>query len=308
MRYVYLLLIGIIFCMQTDAQTTYRYRFGGGLHEVASKGPVLKAVCAGAFKWESLPAGVTKGVYRFEKGCGLEYDDNVKNLLSSGSYTIELYFKLDTITGYKKVIDYDSLSKDAGFYNQGGKLVLYSTFTSADSFLGDDKYMYIVVTRNGTTKDMYVYANNKVAGMMNDATDQYKYGTDKKLFFFRDDNGTSGEHTGGSVAAINISDYVMDSATVKSNFGNLASRVGIDEVEETKTLNVYPNPVAEVLNIDAAHDMHCTVTDIAGRVLMNFEVVRGANNIAVNNMPAGMYLLTATADGGEQRVYKIVKQ
>ena len=309
MKKIYLLLFIVFSVCTVTAQTTHRYRFGGGLHELSAKGPVLGAHCAGSYKHESLPAGISKNVYRFEKGCGLAYDDNSKNILSSGSYTIEMYFKLDTISGYKKLIDFDSLSTDAGFYNQSGKLVLYSTFTSADSFLGDNTYNYVVVTRDGTTKRMYVYVNNKVAGTLFDSTGRYAYGTDKVLVFFEDDNGTGGEQTGGSVAMINISDQVMDSNTIKSNYASLANRMSIDNAPGASVAEVYPNPVGDQLHISTTVAADITITDVTGRTTAAFSLSQGKHTVPLQSYQPGIYFVKLSDKAaGANVIYKIVKQ
>lgn len=309
MKQLYSLLLTFCIVISANAQSTYRYVFANGMNEIFYKGPALTSACSGTYSWEALPAGASKNVYRFDKGCGLVFDDATKNFLSSGSYTIELYFKLDTITGYKKIIDYDSLNVDAGFYNQNGNLVLYNKLTTADSFVGADEYIYVAVTRDGSTKDMYVYANNTVAGTVNDANDQYMYGTDKKLIFFEDDNGTGGEQTGGKVALIQISDYAMDSNTIKSNYTNLSKTLSTEHIEVDEHISLYPNPATDILHIKSSVKLEGILYDVTGKTLMRQTLNKGQNNLMISELSPGVYLLEAkNEDSGDTHIYKIVKQ
>lgn len=310
MKYISTLLLALLFVFAADAQSTYRYNFSNGLNEVFWKGPLLTTACPGSYKWESLPAGVSKHAYYFNKGCGLYYNDSAKNLLASGSYTIELYFKLDTITGYKKLIDYDSQRVDPGFYNQSGKLALYSKFTSADSFLSAGEYHYLVLTRNGSTKDMYVYHNNTVVGMLNDNNDQYAYSSNKLLVFFSDDNSTNAEQSGGAVAMVNISDYVMDSTTVKGRYTNLPKTLGVDgTVLAGDAISIHPNPANDVVYINTPVAGSYILTDVTGKIQMTDALKQGSNSFFIGSMAVGVYFLKFTdADANGSKVYKIVKQ
>src|SRR5688572_20764575 len=128
MKKTLLTTVTIICSFASFAQNdTYRYHFNGHLNEMYSKAPALTAQCTGTYGTETL-VGVAKKTYRFDNGCGLIYNDAVRNFITSGQYTIELYFRIDTITGYKKLIDFDSLKQDAGLYNQNGRIVLYPSF------------------------------------------------------------------------------------------------------------------------------------------------------------------------------------
>lgn len=310
MKKLLLLPLAVLFIISATAQNkTYRFHFNNRLSEHIYQGDALSAMCPGNFSWVTVPAGIGKNVYNFDKGCGLVFNDSATNLLASGSYTIELYFKLDTMQGYKKLIDFDSLSVDPGFYNQSGKLVMYNNFTSADSTLGAGQYEYTAITRDGSTKEMYVYHNNKVIGTLNDNSDQYIYGTEKLLIFFKDDRGTGGEQTGGSVAMIQISNYVMDSTTIKNNYNGLATTLDIGEVTtDQQMLTVSPNPATDIVDISGIAAGSYTLYDITGRVITNGEIKAGKATIGLHPYPAGMYVLQVFNPDGQSTAYKLLKQ
>ena len=153
-----LLSISILACSTVAfAQNdTYKYHFNSNLNETYAKGPALSALCPGTFASEALPVGLTKATYRFNTGCGLVYHDAAKNFIASGTYTIELYFRLDTISGYKKLVDFDSLKQDAGLYNQSGKLGALSKFY-VSRFFYRSRHLSIRgdYTRWGEQEDVY---------------------------------------------------------------------------------------------------------------------------------------------------------
>jgi hypothetical protein len=78
---------------------------------------------------------------------------------------------------------------------------------------------------------------------------------------------------------------------------------GLEE-KETTTIRVYPNPVKELLHIDAgtAGIKSARLYDLSGRLLK--EGIGGALNVA--GLPTGMYFLLLETTGGKG-VYKVVK-
>ncbi len=289
---------------------TYSYNFNNGFNELYSRGPVLSSACTGTTATETLPITVTKKVYHFDKGCGIVFNDATKNFLSAGSYTIELYFKLDTVSGYKKIIDFDSLSQDAGYYNQSGKVVLYPNPASPDSMIPQGQYTYLAITRNATSKLMYMNCNGVTAGTYTDNTDKYVYDANKLLVFFQDDKSTNGEQSSGAVAMIHISNYAMDSTTVKSNYTNLHTTLHIASVDEIRSnVTVSPNPATDKVDVTVPGACSYLLSDVTGKVLRTGSFIGGTNVLPVYKLSPGMYLLrvTSKADGSSE-VIKLIKQ
>jgi hypothetical protein len=308
-----LLSVTVLVCALTASaqNVTHKYHFNGGLNEMYSLGPALTTACTtGTFASESLPVGLAKKTYRFEKGCGLVYNDATKNLIASGTYTIELYFRLDTVTGYKKLADFDSLKVDAGLYNQTGKIVLYPNFTSADSFVGAGVYQYVAITRDGSSKKMYINANGKTAGTYTDNTDLYKLGTAKLLTFFQDDKSTNTEQSKGAVAMIQISNYAIDSNTVKNNYTLLNHTLDVPAVETgTNKAQIYPNPATGDVHVMIGISCNYSICDLSGKTIATGTLKQGDNRIELGQLSRGMYLLNITANGGtERQTYKFVRQ
>lgn len=305
----FLLLPVLLLCVSAVfAQTTYKYHFNTNLHDAGGAGPDLIASCTAAYGVEALPIGFSKNVFQFNKGCGLTFDDAAGSFLASGSYTIEMYVKLDTVQGYTKFIDYDARTSDNGFYNQSGKIALYPHFTS-DSVIGAGTYFYIALTRDATSKNMYIYVNNQTLGKYADTGNQYVYDTHKNLVFFIDDSSTNHEDVTGAVAMLHISNYAMDSLVVKNNYTNLAATLTVPTATARNTnISIYPNPAAEFTNITVSAPVVYTLCDLAGKAIQNGTFSTGSNKFDLSRISTGMYLLHVSGRDGSTGVYKIVRQ
>lgn len=300
----------IVFCMLSNSMhaASYKYYFFYNLKEKAGTGPDLISQCTPTYTWETMPGGFGKSVDTFDKGCGLVFNDSLTSFLSTGTYTIEIYFRLDTTTGYKKLIDFNNLTADAGLYNFNGKLNLYPSFSS-DSLMGPNTYQYVALTRDNASKKMYIYHNNTVAGSYNDSTDKYIYGVNKRLIFFRDDTGTGNEQTGGAVALVAISNTAMDSTSIKNNYNGLVGTLLNIPSTNTDDIVLYPNPVVDNLYVTTTLSYSYSLLNITGVTLIEHTLDKGDNKISMDNFPSGIYLLkVASKDGNFSKTYFIQKQ
>lgn len=304
-----LLLPVLLFCVSAVfAQTTYKYHFNTNLHDAGAAGPDLIASCTAAYNIEALPIGFSKNVFQFDKGCGLTFDDAAGGFLTSGSYTIEMYVKLDTVQGYTKFIDYNARTSDKGFYNQSGKLALYPHLTS-DSLISGGNYFYIALTRDATTKNMYMYVNSQTAGKYSDTGNEYVYDTHKNLVFFIDDSTTHQEDVTGAVAMLHISNYAMDSVTIKGNYSNLAASLTVpNTIAQNGNISIYPNPAAEFANITVNAPVGYVLSDLTGKAIQNGVFSPGSNKLDLSQVSVGMYLLHLSGKDGSTGVYKIVRE
>lgn len=293
MKQIYLFLLLLSGSTVFAQNKTYKYDFFYSTKDKTGQGLDLEKQCTGSYSYQSIPSISTGGRvgFNFDKGCGLVFLDSTTNLLSAGNYTIELFFKIDTVKGYKKLIDYNNLNGDKGLYNFGGKISLYPKFTSADSVVAPNKFQYVAITRNATTKKMYMYFNNDTVGSYVDNAGDYVYGTNKRITFFRDDVGTGGEQAAGAVAYIAISNYEMDIATVKANYNNLSATLGVNELSTaTKGISVSPNPAKESVNVYSTVITFYELYDVLGKKIISGTLQEGNNTLTLHNISQGMYI------------------
>lgn len=89
--------------------------------------------------------------------------------------------------------------------------------------------------------------------------------------------------------------------------------VGIIDPEFAKQISVYPNPVAENLNLQISGNVHSfdnwtySLTDITGRVI-DFNLISSLNStIRMEDKASGIYFVNIT-DGNHQATFKVVKK
>ncbi len=84
--------------------------------------------------------------------------------------------------------------------------------------------------------------------------------------------------------------------------GESTNGVGINENLVTKSLNVYPNPASDAVNVTFESNSIATVsiTDLFGRTVYTNSANAGKNNISINtsNLSTGMYLVNVTSSNG----------
>lgn len=105
-------------------------------------------------------------------------------------------------------------------------------------------------------------------------------------------NGNLSFNTTASGATVNIPVVAQVSLTA------------LNEIDP-HTIHIYPNPFTDRFCVDGQlHDV--VITDITGRVYKTFELLQNCNN-ELSDIPAGVYIIHATA-GGEEMHVKLVHQ
>ncbi len=104
---------------------------------------------------------------------------------------------------------------------------------------------------------------------------------------------------------------MMSGKTGAATYSNVVS--GQTAAASIDAVSVFPNPAADgVLNIrlsggDGA-EATLTLADAAGRELQRITTTAAAQKMDVHGLPAGMYLLTCSTDGGARQTVKVTVQ
>lgn len=87
------------------------------------------------------------------------------------------------------------------------------------------------------------------------------------------------------------------------DFNNVLNKLSTEKVVKVENLNVYPNPVVDVLNISftSFESVPVTVTDMNGRDVYN-EVVSASVQVDMSFLPSGVYI--AKINNETKRVIK----
>ena len=73
-------------------------------------------------------------------------------------------------------------------------------------------------------------------------------------------------------------------------------------------VEVYPNPVSDVLHIGVEISSSYKLFSIVGTVIQSGNLQKGNNSIPVKSLHAGMYMLEVAGSDGERTIAKIIKQ
>ncbi|MBL8775256.1 MAG: hypothetical protein JNK12_04975 [Acidimicrobiales bacterium] len=126
------------------------YKFKGNRNSSVAGAPALFNVGPGAntFATENVD-GVNRTVLRFPQANGVELR-NATSVIPRDRYTIVMKFRLDDVSGYRRLINYvrsGSLADD-GLYNLAGSVVLLPNVFSAPAPIDPDEYVNLVLTRS----------------------------------------------------------------------------------------------------------------------------------------------------------------
>ena len=204
------------------SQSYYEYNFVDNFSEVKGIAPDLIPICSGAFMTDAINSCVKKGVYHFDFNCGLAFDNEAADNYISDEYTIEMYFKFQTLNSWKRIIDYKNRESDWGLYGFDGRVNFYNLTTSADAPFFANRYAHILVTRQAFSNEYKVYVDGLEYISFIDSN---KYGTlseENKLIFFQDDTVVKDEASEGEVSLIRIYDYILTPDEVFNNFTSLS--------------------------------------------------------------------------------------
>lgn len=306
-------IITTLYCTSYAQNAVKTYYFKGDFQEETQSAPALVPICEGAFANSFLPDyNLTRQAYNFEENCGFSYNDSTENFISSGSYSIALYFKMNELDSWKRVIDFKSRTTDRGCYVYYGQLNFYNIVTSTGSApFYTDSFSHYVITRDATTKKVEMYGDGNKFISFIDGNDDAVYDASKTLRFFQDDLVVSGEASAGTVALLKIYNYAMDSVNVKSEYDNLGNDItSIKTPTAQNVARVFPNPTSNILNIsipENSQNSSYQLLDIYGKNLMNGLLYNSTSKIDIGALSKGFYFLHIQIKGKTTEIKKVVK-
>jgi hypothetical protein len=234
----------------------------------------------------------------------------------TGTYSIEVIFKFDQLNGYERIIDFSNGNSDNGIYTYADCLNFYPTgdVGPCPGAFDTVNYRQIVITRNGTTKDMNVYVNGELFTNHNDATDYYKIGAapNDTIKFFRDDNVVSNEASSGNLAFIRMSDFELPPADVAQSFADFCFHItATDEIKNEVNVNISPNPVNRILNIQVSHadfsdDMKFDLVNVLEQNVLQIPIASELTSADLNNLTPGIYFYQVDSYQGVLTTGKII--
>jgi len=100
--------------------------------------------------------------------------------------------------------------------------------------------------------------------------------------------------------AEDCSTWEVDNALVYGTLG-----VGVPEIEEV-IIQVYPNPAADRLSVNCENQGNIKIISIAGKLMMQSSALKGVNNLNVQHLNPGLYMLQFTDESGNTSTQKLL--
>jgi OmpA-OmpF porin, OOP family len=229
--YVYFILGAYFIChfgSSAQAQKVLTYDFSNELTSYDSTAPALKVLgTEGSFVEEVLPelGNQKRTVYQFEANSGLQFNNNDAKGFLSGSYTVEVYFRLTDLGSWKRVLDFKNQKSDNGCYIYEGRLNFFNFATGEKAPVKPNEYVHYVFSRDAETHMIKMYVDGESKVEFRDPGDEAVLGSDQVLNFFQDDLIAKNEASAGAVALIRLYDRVMTPVFIKRNFQQLSKSI-----------------------------------------------------------------------------------
>jgi len=136
-------------------------------------------------------------------------------VIANDSYTIVALFRLSTITGYRRVIDFLDGASDSGVYFYNGQLLFYPVQGAGTTTIAANRYVQVVLTRDASTDQVAGYVNGVQQWAFADTSDIAVIDSNNTLNFFRDNlTGASHEDSAGAVARITLYNGALSASQV----------------------------------------------------------------------------------------------
>lgn len=221
-------LLAILFfgtSLTSFSQNQWTYDFNNGLNPIENGGPALKKLgMPGQFVREKISEteDLFRTVYKFEKNSGLQFDNRETKGFLNKSFTVEIYFKMDSLNNWKRILDLKNRKSNGGSYIQNGKLNFLDFAMNEKVPVRTNRYIHYVYSRDFDTKIIKLYINGLLKIEFTDPKTEGVLDNDQVLNLFQDDLIVGQESSAGSVALVRIYDRVMTPVFIRRSYQSLA--------------------------------------------------------------------------------------
>ncbi len=135
------------------------------VHEFALRGTLNDSV--GTTPLTSLGGQITALGYVFAANQGVSFSSPS---LSPINYSLEFSFKLDSVTGDRKLADFAGLTSNLGVYDRNGVLNFFPSSAPGPQIITAGTNVHVVITRNSATGVVSGYVNGQLSFSFTDTT------------------------------------------------------------------------------------------------------------------------------------------
>ncbi len=324
-----LLIASLVFFTMAKSfgQDQWTYDFNNGLLPIEKEGTSLKILGKpGQYLKEDIPNsdGLQRTVYQFEENSGLQFDNsNTKGFLSK-SFSIEIYFKMEKLDSWKRILDFKNRKSDFGSYIYDGKLNFYDYAMSEKARVRVNQYVHYVYSRDFDTKRIKMYIDGQLKVEFTDPGTEGMLDSDQVLNIFQDDLIANHEASAGSVALIRLYDRVMTPVFIRRSYFSLKNPKKSAEIvhsesiekdiEEDETMQTPQTKISNVTgkvfdgkSLNPINDAAINVRKMTDNSLVaESKTINGA--FSFDLQPYERYLISASAEGFDAKHIPIKTQ
>lgn len=221
----------------------------------------------------------------------------------SSERTIAFWAKTNVMySSYNFTFSYGQLSNSnsvGGSFNSGQiDFFGYNNNFSANISSLVGTWYHFVYTYDGTTAK--IYRNGTLIG-----SSVKTWNTINNGDAFRLGIGVGGELNSfnGAIDDLKIYNYVLTGSEILNLYN--ASTLATSEAQVKNEVNIYPNPVADIVTIESKSTIkEVQIIDIEGRVLLS----SASKTINVSQLSSGIYFVKIKDNDGKEIVRKIIKK
>jgi len=188
------------------------YEFQGTLTSSVGSVPALRNLGDGNAYQEESVGGVQRTVLAFPEGNGLALAA-ASSIIPTSEYTIDILLRFETVSGYRRIVDFSNATGDIGLYDYNGSLNFYPSVTGTDRGFIENRWVQVTLTRDAAG-NVVGYLNGLRQISFQDTEDRAVISQADVLRFFRDDNAIGGEQSAGAVARIRLYDRPLSAVEV----------------------------------------------------------------------------------------------
>ncbi|MCE7064341.1 OmpA family protein [Dyadobacter sp. CY326] len=283
-------------CFPVFSQSQWTYDFNNGLNPIETGGPALKVLGEpGKYIKEKIPGSddLSRTIYQFEKNSGLQFNNAEAKGFLSKSFTVEVYFKMEELDSWKRVLDFKNRKSDYGSYIYDGKLNFYDFAIGEKAPVRANQYVHYVYSRDFETKVIKMYINGQSKLEFKDPGTEGMLDNDQVLNLFQDDLIANHESSAGSIVLIRVYDRVMTPVFIRRSYQTI-SKAAKEPIAKKEEKEPEPAPVTK-----EPAKRRSDLAVVTGRVYdgRNLKPVNDADVMVRNSQGDSLVAQTKTVDG-----------
>ncbi len=213
--------------------------------------------------------------------------------------TISIWAKLNAIkTDYNFLYSYGTTGSPEGAFVNPSFVIHFAPSHTASLTHSTAVWYHFVFTYDGTTSK--IYRNGTLISTTNTTRNTVN---NSDIFRLGLTEGGAQNYFNGTIDDLKIYNYALSDSQVASLYSS--ETLGINEINKNSKVNVYPNPVKDILNIKSDNKLESVdVFSLNGQKLMTTQ----QNKIDVSKLSSGVYIIKTTDKKGSVETQKIIKQ